>query len=371
MVVAVLMPAGWSYGHALAGPGNDPLSIRSVEWLKDHHFAWLVNEVESLWYRHHPPKTGGKPPDALGASSGKGGKQPSAAAKSRHPAGPFHLQAPLPLAPIVAQPLPDEGHWSPLGQPVDGVPAMYAAFLRPDTVHTSLVTAVAWIDPNLVKAVGYAGVVEPGGGPWQNQAPIPTGVRPRLLATFNSGFKMRDARGGYYADGRAVRPLRTGAATLVIGPDGTPSVGQWGRDFQLGPNVAFARQNLSLIVDGGRPVPDLHSDHPSKWGSTLGNRVLVWRSGVGVTDDGALVYAGGNGLSVFSLATVLARAGATRAMQLDINSQWVDFYTYGPPAPGAPSTPPTVTKLLAGMRPPLNQYLTASSRDFIALFRRF
>ena len=372
LLVAGLTPVAWSYGHALAAPGNDPLSIRSVEWLRDHNFAWLVNDVENLWYSHHRPKKGGLPAGALRSSLRPRTRAGGGAGKQRP--GPqlrAHLPAPAPVAPIVANPLPGEGQWSALGQSVGGLPAMYGALLRPDKVHTSLVTAVAWMDPKLVRAVGYAGVVEPGGGPWQNQAPIPVSVRPQLVATFNSGFKMRDARGGYYADGKTVRSLRTGAATLVIRPDGTPSVGQWGRDFQLGPDVAFARQNLALIVDGGQPAPDLQTDNPARWGATIGNRVLVWRSGLGVTADGALVYAAGNGLSALSLAGVLARAGAVRAMELDINSRWVDFFTYGPPAPGAAPADVTVTKLSPDMRPPLNDYLTASSRDFIALLRRF
>jgi hypothetical protein len=90
-----------------------------------------------------------------------------------------------------------------------------------------------------------------------------------------------------------------------------------------------------------------------------------------VTADGALVYAAGNGLSALSLAGVLSRAGAVRAMELDINSRWVDFFTYGPPTAGGAPADVTVAKLSPDMRPPLNDYLTASSRDFIALFRRF
>jgi hypothetical protein len=208
-------------------------------------------------------------------------------------------------------------------------------------------------------------VLEPGAGPWTNQAPIPNTLRPDLLAAFNSGFKMRDARGGYYADGRTARPLVPGAATMVISPNGVPNIGQWGRDFTLGPSVAFARQNLALIVDGGQPVADLATGN-AKWGSTVGNAVYVWRSGAGITADGAIVYAAGNGLSASTLAAVLTRAGAVRAMELDINSTWVDYFTYGPNLLGGIS----VYKLLPDMRPSTNNYLTASSRDFIAVFRR-
>ena len=54
----------------------------------------------------------------------------------------------------------------------------------------------------------------------------------------------------------------------------------------------------------------------------------MWRSGLGVTADGAVVYVAGPGLSALSLANLLVRAGAVRAMELDINTDWVDFFTY-------------------------------------------
>jgi hypothetical protein len=372
LLVAILSPSAWSYGATLAAPGNVPLTVRSVEWLRDHHAKWLVNDVENFWYNHHKPKKGGLPKIALGRLAPPGA--PTAVAPSTAPGTPGprvkHLPAPPAIQAIVASPLPGEGQWQPLGQPVNGVPAMYSAYLRPDPVYTSLVTAVAWMDPSLVKAVLYAGVQEPGGSGWRYQAPVAAADRSGLLAAFNSGFKLSDSRGGYFAEGRTVRPLKPGGATLAIRADGTPTVGQWGRDVQMGPDIAFARQNLSLIVDNGQPVPDIDQGGLSKWGATLGNKVLVWRSGVGVTANGALVYAGGNDLSAGSLARVMARAGAVRAMELDINSEWVDFFSYGPAAAGQPAANLSVTKLLPDMRASLNRYFGANSRDFIAIFRR-
>ncbi len=35
-VVLLMFQAGWSYVHALTAPGTDPLSVRSVEWVRDH-----------------------------------------------------------------------------------------------------------------------------------------------------------------------------------------------------------------------------------------------------------------------------------------------------------------------------------------------
>jgi hypothetical protein len=377
LVVVLLTPSAWSYGQALAAPGNTALTVRSVDWLRDHHFRWLVNDVENFWYTHHKPKKGGAPTGSLAQSfdraaaaaraSARAGTPPGLAA---NPASPEHLPPPAPIPPIVRPPLAGDGQWQALGQLVNGVPAMYSALLRADPVYTTVTAAIAWVDTTLARAVLYGGVQEPGGGGWQYQGTVAPADRSNLLAGFNSGFKLKDSQGGYYAEGRMVRPLRPGAATLLIRSDGTPTVGVLGRDFQMGPDVAFARQNLSLIVDNGQPVPDLVLTS-AKWGATLGNKVLVWRSAVGVTANGALLFAGGNNLSILTLANVMARAGAVRAMELDINPGWVHFNVYGPPAPGEPATVPSVRYLLPNMGGPINRYVgSLNSRDFIALFRR-
>jgi hypothetical protein len=368
-VLIVLVPTADSYGRALTGPGNDALSIRSVEWLRSHHFRWLVNDVENWWYTHHQPKKGGTVSPALQAQMA-GGSVTHRQIALPAPTGPVALPAPSPINPLVTDPLAGEGQWRPLGRPVDGLPAMYATYLRPDSVHTSLVAGVAWIDSKLVKAVQYAGALEPGGTGWAHQLPISPAVRPQLLAVFNSGFKMSDNQGGYYDSGRFARPMRNGAATLWITTDGTLNVGEWGRDVSQTPNVAMARQNLDLIVDGGQPVPGVQLNDPARWGYTVGNAVLVWRSGLGVTANGALVYVGGPGLSAIGLAQLLVRAGAVRAMELDINSDWVDFFTYGPGPAGSPPGDLTVSKLLVDMKPSTYNYLSASSRDGIAVFSR-
>ncbi|MDQ1391407.1 MAG: hypothetical protein QOF30_384 [Acidimicrobiaceae bacterium] len=382
ILVLLLVPVTWSYGHALRAAGNTAVSVRSVEWLKDHHFTWLVNDVENFWYTHHKPKKGGTPTGGLAAAMRAGATSTTSTSTTLDPGlapapsapelatAAFTgraLPAPRPIRSIAANPLPGEGDWSSLGQPVAGKPAMYATYVRPDAVYTSLVTGVAWIDPNLVKFDLFAGVQEPGGRDWHHQAPMGPGDRANLVAAFNSGFKLKDSEGGYYADGRTVRTLRDGAATLAINPNGVPSVGQWGRDLTMGPSVAFARQNLSLVVDNGQPVPGLNTDSNYKWGATLGNKVLVWRSGVGVTSNGALVYVAGNSLSISMLASVLSRAGAVRAMELDINSAWVEFVSYGPAIP-SPAMPDT--KLLPDMSGGTSRYLGDNSRDFVAVFRR-
>jgi Phosphodiester glycosidase len=124
----------------------------------------------------------------------------------------------------------------------------------------------------------------------------------------------------------------------------------------------FARQNLPLIVAGGRLNPGL-SDGP-EWGATLGNAVRVWRSGVGIDARGNLLYAAADLQTASSLAQILQRAGAVRAMELDINSEWVTFNFYGGWDAAAPA------RLLPGMTRDATRYLTPDDRDFFAVYAR-
>jgi hypothetical protein len=211
------------------------------------------------------------------------------------------------------------------------------------------------------------GLTEPGHGPWPEGSRIPPSSLSRVVAAFNSGFRLADSRGGFMADGRTPANLVTGGASLVIYNDGRATVGQWGRDVTPGPTVAAVRQNLTLIVDQGKPVPDLNSGGSRRWGATLGNAVLVWRSGLGVDRAGNLIYAAGPGLSINSLADLLTRAGAVRAMQLDINHTWVTYNLFAHGSPGAPALV-TGQKLLAGMAQPGSRYLHPDDRDFVAVY---
>ncbi len=378
LIALPLVVVGWSYGHALTVPGGGSLGVRTVEWIRSHGGAGTVAGVENFWYSHHAPPKGGKPPagyiPAIGAIPPRSpisppGSQVPGTTPSVVPGTTAHLGQPPPITPLASPPLPGEGVWHPIGRQVNGSTAMYSAFLRPDAVHTSLVTGVAWMDPKLLSARLFAGSQEPGGGPWPYEAPISSSMSHSLVGAFNSGFRMKDAHGGYYAYGRTAVPLVNGAASLVIYDDGTTTVGQWGRDVAMGPDVAAVRQNLTLIVDHRQPVPGLDSGSFKQWGTTIGNKVLVWRSGVGVTANGALLYAAGNGLSASSLARVLAQAGAVRAMEMDINSEWTNFFSFNP-APGQPAAPANASKLLPDMRQHTSRYFQPSTRDFIVMTAR-
>jgi len=281
--------------------------------------------------------------------------------------GPAHLAAPPAIVPFVSDPSPGEGQWHPIGRAVDGVPTMYAAFLRPNDVNTSLVTGVAWMDTKLLSATLYAGSSIPGTGQrFATMAPVSGAALSTLDAAFNSGFRMQDAEGGFYLDGVTAYPMRTGAASLAIDSSGDVDIGAWGTDVAMTPTTVAVRQNLDLIVDHGAPVPGLSASDNSRWGSTLGGRIQVWRSGLGVTADGALVYVGGSGLSIVDLANVLARAGAVRAMEMDINTDWVNF-THFDLQPGVPASGTDGTLLTYDEQTYPDRYFYALSRDFVTM----
>lgn len=243
--------------------------------------------------------------------------------------------------------------WAPVGRTVLGRPLIFTA--------QSGSVGLAWLDPGLLHPVLVAGTSDPLGspGPWGGQ--VPPSVQPALAAAFNSGFKMGDIHGGWVGWGTVWRPPEAGDASLVINTAGQATVGQFGRDVFSGPDTAYIRQNLSLLVDGGVPVPS--ADNPAVWGASVSG-AATWRSALGVDAHGALVYAAGGGLTPAALAQALVAAGVQRGMQLDINPMWISFNTYQSALDGTVQG----TKVF-GLRGD-ERYLTPDTRDFIAMLVR-
>jgi hypothetical protein len=207
----------------------------------------------------------------------------------------------------------------------------------------------------------YPGIQEPAVTiPDRGPEEVPTELRHRLVATFNSGFKLADSGGGFAVGGRTYAPLKNGQATIVRYRNGAINIIDWTYGPTAPSNVLYATQNLPLIVNRGRPNPNL-SDGP-QWGATLGNAIQVWRSAVGVDSHGNLLYTAGNFQTVGSLAAILIHAGAIRAMELDINSYWPSFITYKHPGAVDPAN------LLPGMTRSPYRYLTPDDRDFFAVY---
>ena len=346
--VLCAVPTTISFVTTMTSPSNSSFTIRSFEWLRDHGAAGIASSIEGFYYTLTAPSTGGSPLRALPL------KVRVPVVSAVHPPN---------VAPVLTPSLPGEGVWSPTETwTAAGSPVLITQF-RSDPNYPQMVAGVAWINMQTARIAWIPGRQEPPVSLPRGSMEVPTDTRARLLATFNSAFKLSDSGGGGIAlAGQTYAPLRPGLATFVGYGDGRVDIQSWAGGSIAPSNVIFARQNLPLIVEGGRPNPNL-SDGP-EWGATLGNAVRVWRSGVGVDARGNLIYAAANDQTVGSLAAILIRAGAVRAMELDINSYWVTFNSYGQQFAGNPS------RLLPGMTRGTDRYLTPDDRDFFAVYAK-
>jgi len=338
------------------------------------HVGVPASPVASASPRSASPRSAPPRSASPRSASPAGSAQPGTVVPGRALPAPAGL---VPFGPAAA----GQGAWRPAGRPVaengQSVRAVYETALSPP--GGTQPAGIAWLDTGLLAARLYSGSVSPGGGPYRYTAPIRPAQAATLVAAFNGGFKMNQARGGYYTEGRMIDPLRAGAASLVIYADGSVGIGAWGRDVTMTPQVVSVRQNLLPLVAGGRPTPRAASARWQAWGSTCGAASCgptvpgiehQWRSGLGITADGALVYVAGPALDPLQLAQLLVRAGAVRGMQLDINPDWPVFVTYDPPAGGLAAAA-NGRKLLSGtVQGPWTFFEPSWARDFITMSAR-
>ncbi|MDA8067783.1 MAG: phosphodiester glycosidase family protein [Actinomycetota bacterium] len=347
-------------------PSSISVPIRAVEWVKNNGANGFVLSVENFYYTLTAPSKGGKALKALPKQSGRtlaAGKRGSRTGRgSGVSAAAAAAYQPPPIKPLIKPALPGEGQWlAPFKEPGLKYPPVLITSYRSDPAYPQMVAGVAWINTGAVDINYYPGIQEPSVNlPSRGPEMVPTNLRYKLLATFNSGFKLVDSGGGVVVNRHTYAPLKRGDATFVKYTNGKVNVIAWHSGPVAGPNVLYARQNLPLIVNNGQPNPNL-SNGP-QWGATLGNAVQVWRSAVGIDKHGDIIYAAANYQTVGSLAQIMIHAGAVRAMEMDINYEWPSFITYtGPGAVGA-------ANLLPGMAQSPERYLTPDIRDFYAVY---
>ncbi|HEY5467602.1 MAG TPA: hypothetical protein VIK85_00680 [Coriobacteriia bacterium] len=68
------------------------------------------------------------------------------------------------------------------------------------------------------------------------------------------------SQGGFATNGQTMEPMRVGQATFVEYADGHLDIVSWSGGAAVTPDIAFARQNLPLLVDGGQPAANLADD---------------------------------------------------------------------------------------------------------------
>jgi hypothetical protein len=352
VLVVLTAPVLYSYLTTVTQPSSLPLGIRSVEWLRTHHAAWLVNNAERVYYSWNAPSKGGP---ALKTLPRVGARPVVARAHSSS-------YRPTSIVPILRPRLPGEGVWRSTGRTVAGAPPVLVTTFRSEAAYPRIVAYVAWFDHTRTQLALYPGRYEPPGAQPRGPMQVPHDQRWRLLATFNSGFLTRDSHGGFFVNGDTAAPMRPGQGTVVAYANGRVDVISWSGGPTPRGGVVLAQQNLPLIVARSKPNPLLADG--SLWGSTLGNAVRVWRSGVGIDRHGNLIYAAANDQTAASLADILIHAGVVRAIELDINAEWPSLITYGRGGVGF------ATKVVPNTQQSIQRYLVPDDRDFFAIYRR-
>ena len=266
--------------------------------------------------------------------------------------------------------LAGEGTWRdyPL-QLFPGKEVMAYTFVRPDAARSFAMVTMVQLDMNVMRMGSVAGTQQPGGPvgkPGSGVVPKDIIDSGNLIAAFDGGFQYKDGQYGMIVGNTTYLPLKNDLGTLVGYDDGTLKIVDY-TGQSLGNNVAFVRQNCPMLIqDGSITVTD--SKDRTLWGrlatGTVG--IYTWRSGIGITKNGNLIFAVGNNLTPDTLAVALQSAGAVNAIQLDINPIWVRFNIFQPSSPGQ-YTSTTLTKDLADGA---KQYLHGYQKDFFYVYKK-
>jgi hypothetical protein len=237
-------------------------------------------------------------------------------------------------------------------------------------------TAAAWqaqragvtlmrFDQRLLRLALHAGEGEPSGS-WHYGARIGPSEIHRVVAAFNGGFKFSTGVVGWMSDGRVAVPLRGGRGSIVTYRDGTTAIGPWDEGVPAtGRPIRSVLQNLSLLIGRGRIAADAETCIQACWGATVGGVDAVARSALGITRTGELVWCAGEHLLPATLARAMIGAGVERAVELDINPDWVAGYLYLHGGRG-----PTGWPVVPGQPGIAGRFLKPYSRDFFAVLTR-
>lgn len=292
------------------------------------------------------PNSHGTPVSRRSAPSARNRKATTLAATPAH----------SPMAPVVTPTNRAGNGWRPVAK----LGAQVAAW----EAERSGVTLLRF-DQSVAQLTLHAGLGEPTGA-WRYGDRIGPSEIHRVIAAFNGGFKFETGVVGYMSEGRVAEPLRFGRASIVTYRNGITEIGAWGAGIPIhSQQVASVLQNLRLLVDHGRAAGNVGGCIQSCWGATVGGVNSTARSALGIDGDGRLIWAAGESLLPSELARALLAAGARRAVELDINPDWVAGYLYTHSG-GGPSPAPVVP----GQLGIAGRFLQPYTRDFFTIIAR-
>jgi Phosphodiester glycosidase len=293
-----------------------------------------------------------------------------AAATSATPARAAQITAtvgyspPSPLVPIIlSDPQWGEGVWTASDMPLgdQSKPPLWHTFYRPDPERPYAHADLVWIDLRQTKLTLVQGTVEPlpvDGIKGTGKIPLAVQESGKLLAAWNGGFLTLHGAYGMMVDRRIIAPPRDGFGVLAQYQDGGNRIGVWGRDILMTPDLVSFRQNGPILIDQGV----VNQDASLTWGKSVSGGTRIWRSGIGLTADGELIYGIGDSLSAQMLGEAMRQAGALEAIELDVNAWHAFFFTYILTPEG-----PAATKLDPSIPGPAQLYLRPYGRDFMYL----
>lgn len=286
------------------------------------------------------------------------------APKTVAPTDPPAVWQPRPLAPFGT--LAGEGEWLAYLHDPAGTPLAYRTFLQPDPERPFAIVAIVAIDLTKTKLNFVLGTEEPR----LPTSPIGSGTIPpadktanHLLAAFNGGFMATHGQYGAMANGQEAIPPQDGLATVVIAQNGQVHIGVWGHNILASDKLIAWRQNAYMVIQNGKITPETATNSLTYWSGSLNSEVVTWRSGLGLSQDGqVLYYFAGPSLHMLSLGQAMITAGVENGMLLDINPYWVHFT-----AISAQDQALVATSLMDSMSQHIDRFLKTYQRDFFYL----
>ncbi len=277
-------------------------------------------------------------------------------------ANPWNLDAIPPFGNLEG-----EGQWQPYIYHSDGSVVGQRTFLQPDPERPHTIVAVVAFDLNSTNLHYVLGSEEPSlaDGPRGYGLIDPTDKQPgKLLAAFNSGFLATHGEYGAMSGGIVALPPKFRSGTVTIGRDGQVQIGVWGADVDPAGDYVSLRQNASIVVHEGNINDKVFNGSIASWGGNLDGVIVTWRSGLGLSADGqVLYYLAGPAMSMPILAKTMIATGIHNGILLDINPYWVHFSAVR--SEGDQLLAETLFE--EGMETQPDRYLRQSQRDFFYL----
>lgn len=218
--------------------------------------------------------------------------------------------------------LPGEGIWlAPAGvgklpgEPKEAPPSFFETHLRPDPKRPHAIVRLVAMDGRRLELRPVAGVLAPRSETGlHGQGKISSSDASISLAVFAGGSPDGASPAGFVVDQQAIAVPRHGAATLAVDRLGRAALGPWPLDEDVPLTLRFVGQSSKALVVDGRLAEFDSTDRESRT-----------RSGLCVTNDGHLLYAGAENVPAVVVAQALLMAGCRDAMALATSPDPVGF----------------------------------------------